>query len=485
MQFCAHCGTARADDARFCEACGSTLAFDGTAANEGECGRCASGLAPWWRYCARCGNETPVANLSRSKRVVIDDPTTAPTEVEAPRRQAERFEPVEAPRPSEHLLPGTFADVADRHGSHRRHQSEVVRGEIVDEPGDPELISRQRDPRPAAVIDDEVIELERLVEEHDWSPPLASSPGATPPAEPIQGGMPAAEVPPGEAADAAAAVIPEEPPARGAPRPEAADPRTIGAPEPQHAVENHVGGPETEGQGLIPRPTGRTIPVQRPGIDLARYRDPYVTSRLAQLVLLAVATLATTATIGLVALNNRIEDVARQVPEALDGAGDIADLLGVWVIRPLAATSVVGLVAVIAWTFVVYSNLVALGVKDLRIPRGGAVWAWAVPGYNLAMPKRLIDDAWRGADPEAWRDRDWRLRQGLMWTNTFWWSLMAALALSFVGWRLTGSTPETALDANGWAILSYGSLIVSCLAGVRMISATSARQNAAAEEALR
>ncbi len=56
-------------------------------------------------------------------------------------------------------------------------------------------------------------------------------------------------------------------------------------------------------------------------------------------------------------------------------------------------------VLVIAWTRRTYRNLPALNVIDLRLRPAWAMWGWLIPGVNLVLPKRVVDDTWRASDP--------------------------------------------------------------------------------------
>lgn len=57
-------------------------------------------------------------------------------------------------------------------------------------------------------------------------------------------------------------------------------------------------------------------------------------------------------------------------------------------------------IAFIAWLFRVYGNLEPLGARKLRYGRGWAIGGWFLPIGNLFIPKQIVNDAWRGSDPE-------------------------------------------------------------------------------------
>jgi Domain of unknown function (DUF4328)/Protein of unknown function (DUF2510) len=65
--------------------------------------------------------------------------------------------------------------------------------------------------------------------------------------------------------------------------------------------------------------------------------------------------------------------------------------LGCWV-----ATAVGFLV----WFQRAYANLPRLGMEPLRFGPGWSVGGWFVPFLNLVRPKQIMDDIWRGSDPD-------------------------------------------------------------------------------------
>lgn len=58
-------------------------------------------------------------------------------------------------------------------------------------------------------------------------------------------------------------------------------------------------------------------------------------------------------------------------------------------------------IAFIVWLFAVYRNLGHLGVPNYRFKPGWAIGGWFVPFLNLVRPKQIVDDAWRGSDPDV------------------------------------------------------------------------------------
>jgi hypothetical protein len=57
-------------------------------------------------------------------------------------------------------------------------------------------------------------------------------------------------------------------------------------------------------------------------------------------------------------------------------------------------------VVFIAWFRNAYTNVERLRVTGLRWSAGWAVGAWFVPFLNLVRPKAILNDIWRGSDPQ-------------------------------------------------------------------------------------
>ncbi len=63
----------------YCRDCGAGLDVTGAAVRPAFCTSCAYELALSWRYCPRCGNETPVADRERSTRLTVETPESIET----------------------------------------------------------------------------------------------------------------------------------------------------------------------------------------------------------------------------------------------------------------------------------------------------------------------------------------------------------------------------------------------------------------------
>ncbi len=129
------------------------------------------------------------------------------------------------------------------------------------------------------------------------------------------------------------------------------------------------------------------------------YRSPARLGRVLQVVLVLLTML------GAVALGSSVAEyltIGRLIDDPLSvtvadvQASDDRQMVLWW--TQLAAVAVVALVF-IAWTYRLYRNLPALGVRP-RFAPGWAIGGWFVPIMGLWRPKQIIDDIWRGTAPE-------------------------------------------------------------------------------------
>jgi hypothetical protein len=64
------------------------------------------------------------------------------------------------------------------------------------------------------------------------------------------------------------------------------------------------------------------------------------------------------------------------------------------------ALYVVTAILFIAWFHQAYKNVARLGVAGMRWSSGWAIGSWFVPILNLIRPKQIMNDIWRGSDPD-------------------------------------------------------------------------------------
>lgn len=230
----------------------------------------------------------------------------------------------------------------------------------------------------------------------------------------------------------------------------------------------------------LPRSAPRAVDPDE-SVDVAaaisRFRDAAPVGQVAQLAFLAVGSVAIAAVVALVILNNRLEEFGVAVEGDYARVETAQRVVDTWLRPVLVALGAAAVVLFAIWGHRVYANLAAFGKRDLRLPTHAALWSWLVPVVNLVIPRRLIDDAWRGSDVYAFTDPEWKARPGNAWLRTAWWAGGAFIIFTIIGQLEGAATVENAMDANAWAMLGYGALIVCCLAAVRTISAVTDRQD--------
>jgi Domain of unknown function (DUF4328) len=239
-------------------------------------------------------------------------------------------------------------------------------------------------------------------------------------------------------------------------------------------------------------PEGRTVGVWTrpgpPGVDW--YRSSSLITVMMRGMLTGVAACAVgVAVVSLI--------IARDLHGSLPLVGSPSSspdwqLLHTWS-ATLAAVQLtfIGLAAVliIGWTYRTYRNLRALEVVGLRMRTRWAVLGWLIPGVNLVVPKRIIDDTWRASDPDAdpWSTA-WR-GSPVPAANTLWMvpSLVALPVVVLVQIQLSLIStlpPDPASSARAVAILYLALVFAEVLlvlgagALARVVDSVSERQDA-------
>lgn len=133
-------------------------------------------------------------------------------------------------------------------------------------------------------------------------------------------------------------------------------------------------------------------------------------------------------------------------------------------------------VLVIAWTRRTYRNLPALNVIDLRLRPAWAMWGWLIPGVNLVLPKRVVDDTWRASDPTdapyAPGESGWQ-RHPTPTIHHLWWicTLVALplVVLTELQLSLAGSLPPA--TTAGIHAAQMGELLLACSQALLLFAA--------------
>ncbi|MDQ3985682.1 MAG: DUF4328 domain-containing protein [Actinomycetota bacterium] len=135
----------------------------------------------------------------------------------------------------------------------------------------------------------------------------------------------------------------------------------------------------------------------------------------------------------------------------------------------------------IIWTHRAYQNVRALGITDIRFGTGWAIGGWFVPILWLWRPKQIINDIWRGSDPDL--GGGWRLR----WADirppvvvTLWW--LAGLLSTFVS-LFAPTTPTTIDQAQSLTttfLISDAVTILTAVLAIVVVRRLTERQQARA-----
>jgi hypothetical protein len=206
------------------------------------------------------------------------------------------------------------------------------------------------------------------------------------------------------------------------------------------------------------------------------YTSPALAAGTAQRALLSTALMAVIAAGTLLALNDRLAAFKRGAPESFDAAVTVAGLAD-WGTRPLAILALVlSLWYLMRWTAIVYSNIFSFGKTSLRLPPTAVPWAFFVPGFNLLVPPRLINDAWRAADPSSGAGQDWMLQPGNRWTTATWGAATISIVLHAVGWTVGSASVDAAIAANRWAAAGWGAATVAAGAAVLTVQRVTEHQ---------
>src|SRR4029453_16479096 len=120
-------------------------------------------------------------------------------------------------------------------------------------------------------------------------------------------------------------------------------------------------------------------------------------------------------------LLGRIMDGQRvTLAEAVASDDRVGGTSGVFLIGFIPAA-----IGFLLWQSRTYGNIIAMGVTAPRTTSRMAVGCWFFPLVNLARPKQVVNDLWRGSDPEAPRyiDADTLASRSVAPLIHWWWAL--------------------------------------------------------------
>ncbi len=157
--------------------------------------------------------------------------------------------------------------------------------------------------------------------------------------------------------------------------------------------------------------------------------------------LIAAAAVAAAASLGLSLVVRALR--LRPTSEGFDRVATLTDLR-TSAVAVLAGLGLLTAVVSVIWMRRALADNAALGAGPPRLGRGWVAPGLLVPGLNLVAPPLLLDELWRGSDPDEPRldEGRWRSRSGptLIWLG---WSLL----LIFCGFLVVGGAWNASSDA--------------------------------------
>lgn len=133
---------------------------------------------------------------------------------------------------------------------------------------------------------------------------------------------------------------------------------------------------------------------------------------------------------------------------------------------------VLSAITFLLWYSRAYNNVAGLGVRNPRWKRRDAVLCWFVPILNLFRPKEVVNDIWRGSDPDLPQPAaNWQSRPVAAVIH-LWWA--AWLVSGFIGNRVVSAawdtdastvTPQEVRDqAMGFVVVDVLDIVAAILA---------------------
>ena len=134
-------------------------------------------------------------------------------------------------------------------------------------------------------------------------------------------------------------------------------------------------------------------------------------------------------------------------------------------------------IVIIVWLWRAYTNIGPLGAAPTRYGRGFTIGAWFIPVGSLFMPKQLINDCWRAADPSAPGNPAWtRLR--ITPIITVWWGLyLAAIVLYPGSIAATDASLDEMRQADVLAVIDAALVIPAAICGAISFHRITRRQH--------
>ena len=163
------------------------------------------------------------------------------------------------------------------------------------------------------------------------------------------------------------------------------------------------------------------------------------------------------------------------------GGGDLAITL-IGILQGLLF--IAAAVLFIIWFYRAYKNLGPLNAPPPRRGSGWTIGAWFVPILDLILPKLMLNEIWRGSEPEPSGDPG---KAAIPTFHTLWWAtwVLGFLVAIAAGVDSAISSVDSALSADGAAVTTasgalsvVGNLLyaVAAALGALVVRRTSERQ---------
>jgi hypothetical protein len=230
---------------------------------------------------------------------------------------------------------------------------------------------------------------------------------------------------------------------------------------------------------VSPRFTTATAPP--PPTPRRPYQSLHVLGRTITAMFVAVACLTALALVALInqaAVIDRIQKGRRVTVDETN----LADLWVALTLLPQALVSVALAVVVIIWLWRAYTNIDVLGAGPKRYGRGFTIGAWFIPIGSFFMPKQLINDTWRAADPRAPGNPMWTKLPIARISSVWWVVFMVSGVLAWAGWTGSSSNADDLSQANSAEIVSAVVTLVAAILGAVTFRRLTARQEDRAEQ---
>lgn len=172
------------------------------------------------------------------------------------------------------------------------------------------------------------------------------------------------------------------------------------------------------------------------------------------------------------------DDVGDDQLAAMEAAGSLIGTVSL-------VAMVAGAVCFIRWLMQARRNVDALGARGLAHSPQWALWGWFVPIMNLFRPYQVVDEVWRGSDPQPGRPLGTMSESAPGWMTAWWGCWLVAGVLSQFAFRLQVDLEEPAAPAALLQIerlLSIAGVlsVAAAVLAIRLVRGIDARQRARA-----